>query len=136
MNNPPIYKCFVCEKDLESVSEDAIGQVHGGGEVRLSFDYGSRKWDCIAFRESVHEEGFLEHVQAVLQGQPSDFQSKTGPIGSRPRDQDQVASRASKLASCTHIIGVICDECFEAKSHLLRGFEKDQTERKPKLVVE
>ena len=134
-----ILKCFICEKGLAEIWPDCIGQVGGGGEVSLSFNYGSCRWDTICFREPIHEPGFHEHVAAILSGEippPFEKKSKSGIIGSIPRKLPADASRAERLATCTHIIGVICDDCFEKKAHLLRGYEQEEEGKKPKLVIE
>jgi hypothetical protein len=117
------YVCIFCEKSLDRVGPESgreCFQPQHGGEVKIIFDYGSR-YDWMGSRESTSSsEARMVEVDLGL-----------GPImvpesdGSKPRQESLDSSkRAERLSSCNHIVGVICDDCFEAKSHLFYGFER------------
>ena len=96
------YRCIFCECSLErACPEDGkeTFQPNDGGEVRLVFDFGSR-FDSMANRIVI-------------------------PDGSGPDPEVlEMPERSTRLSACNRIMGVICDDCFETKSHLFYGFEK------------
>ena len=126
---PPPKKvniCIVCETELEPVQYDSIAQPYGGSEIRIHHCFGSR-YDFIGFRNPIHEPGFHAHALAILNGEePPPFEQKTscGIIGSEPKEIPKEALRVHKLAACSHILGVLCDDCFEKKAHLFKGYEE------------
>ena len=119
------HKCFICEKGLPSVSVDASdpgkpGQSYGGGEVRMTFDYGSR-YDWMGSMEPVR--GGPSRPMTIL-GRAVEYQDI---VDRKPRDGAlHHESKAVRLSSCKYIIGDICDDCFESRSHLLKGYEKNE----------
>jgi hypothetical protein len=127
---PPPRKveiCILCEKELEPTSYDTIAQPYDGSEIRIRHCYGSR-YDFIGFRNPIHEPGFREHVLAVLERrEPPPFEQNTpcGVLGSEPKDIPKDADRVYRLAACSHILAVLCDDCFEKKAHLFKGYEKN-----------
>ena len=135
-------KCIFCEQELKNVDEDSIAQPYGGGEVKIRFDYGSRKWDCLSIREQCSVDGHNETRRCTLRGKVADIPMHNW---SRPISDEQLEKRAEsrkidprtmKLAACTHKLGVICDDCFEKKAYLFQGFEKEGPDANPKLRVE
>lgn len=132
-------KCLICERGLDPVSETSQEQPWEGGEVQVHFCYGSCKYDYIAFRDQVREPGYDQHILKIMKGEPSDWkptQSKDGTTGSKPKNEMiNHEDRDIRLASCLKIRSVICDDCFKAKSHLFRGYEKN-ADGKLELIVE
>lgn len=130
-----VHKCFLCEKVLESVNPDTEsfgcpGQSWGGGEARLSFAFGSR-YDYIGFREPIRG-GPVTKIKLDENGPEFDYQDI---IGHKPRIETLTDEpRAIRLASCSHIIADICDECYEAKCHLFKGYEKGEDDNLKLLV--
>ena len=102
-------KCICCEKELEPVSDSSVMQPYNGGEVRVSFHYGSR-FDWLGSRTPIRDDelNIVAHEprQGVLERE----------------------NRAERLSGCSHILAVLCDDCFEAKSHLFSGYEKTESE--------
>lgn len=119
-------RCFVCEKELKPIQEnkESIGQSWGGGQVRLSFSFGS-KYDWLGYRLPIHGK-LLNKVGKIPVHEY---------LGSKPNPKTLSDSdRAVALSSCTNIIGDICDDCFKKKAHLLKGYEQN-TEKKLDLLV-
>lgn len=139
LQNPKSAPCLICEKLLEPVSDTSIEQPHDGGEISAHFSFGSCKYDCIAFRQQVKEPGYDQHMIKRMKGEPSDWKptkSEHGVIGCKPRDEMiNHEDRDKRLAACYSIKSIICDDCFEAKSHLFRGYEKN-ADGKLELIVE
>jgi len=112
-------KCLICEKGLDPVSKTpkpkAIEQYYYGGDCEISFHYGSR-FDWLGFRSPVTKDNKI--------------------VGSKPRAEAANSDiRTHRLSSCSDIRFAICDDCFETKSHLFRGYEKNE-DGKLELVVE
>lgn len=135
-------KCIICEQELEDVDPDSIAQPYGGGEVKVSFCYGSRKFDSMGLREGCFVDGHEEYVTGKLNGKPIRFPQHNW---SKPLSDEELQERSEhkgmdlrtvRLSACNRILGVICDECFEKKAHLFQGYEKDGPNEKPRLVVE
>lgn len=99
--------CFICEKLLLKVSEDAICQSWGGGQVTVSMNFGSR-YDWLGARNPIGDgKGWL------------------GVEGSEPSPTVlQHPNRCARLSACNRIIATICDECFEEKAKFFKGYEK------------
>jgi hypothetical protein len=131
---PPPKKvdiCVICEKELEPVSYDSIGQPYYGGELKVSFNYGSR-YDYMGYQLPVTGPPYTDHDM----GEPMGVITSGTFVGTEPREETlNSESRAERLASCHRIIGVICDDCFEKKAHLFRGYQKPD-DVKLQLLVE
>lgn len=58
--------------------------------------------------------------------------------GSRKFDlaADPEGTRAEKLLACSKVVGYICDECFENKSHLFTGWNKSKEAHRYDLCIE
>lgn len=133
---PPPKKvniCIVCEKELEPVDYASVAQPYDGGEIRANFSFGSR-YDYIGFRSPVVGPPYTEHDL----GEPFGVIKSGQLIGTEPREGSMDApERANRLAACSHILAVICDDCFEKKAHLFKGYEENETaKRKLRPVVE
>jgi len=102
MNNKPEMKCICCERVLPSAFDNSIEHPLDGGEVRISFHYGSR-YDHLGYRTS---------------------------------DRTALTTKPEQLASCHKIFGVICDDCFEKKAELLRGYDEIRPKEKLQLAVQ
>lgn len=100
-------RCIFCEKELPANqgSKESNFQPENGGEVRVSFHYGS-KYDYIGYQSPVLE----------------------------PYSHKNHSDRSVRLAGCSHIMGVICDSCFRAKSHLFQGWNEKPDKSLEKLV--
>lgn len=119
-------KCFVCEKDMEYHGPSTSAAVYHGGTVQISFGYGSRKYDCICYCEPIEScetvDLFDNGLMVPVVKSSDDLQPKQQVL--------QNGSRPERLACCPNIVGYICDECFEKKSHLVGGWTYNKnTER-------
>lgn len=129
---PKVEICFVCEKELEKTSYDSIAQSYGGGEIRMSFCFGSR-FDWLGVRSPIRGGPIHE----IDMGEDFGVVSFQNPIGSEPIPEVlKNKNRATRLSACNRIIGSICDDCFEKKAHLLQGYESVEGEKKLQLLVE
>lgn len=134
-------KCIICEKELEPVSETSHMQPYGGGEVKVSFHYGSR-FDWLGSQRGIEDPNAPVQPDPIAKifGKKSDKMvrviSEEHPGTTEPVDGAlNHEKRAIQLTSCSHIYGVMCDDCFEAKAHLFQGFVRPPTP-KLKLTVE
>lgn len=103
---------------MEYNGSSTSAAVYDGGTVQISFGYGSRKYDCICYSEPTESCKTVDifgdgHMIPAVESS-DDLQPK--------QDILQNGSRPERLACCPNIVGYICDECFEKKSHLVGGW--------------
>lgn len=131
---PPrrFFVCICCEKELEPVSYTSTAQPYDGGEVAVSFHYGSR-YDHIGFTQPVIDPPYTEHdlgpeIGVVRSGQLVTTEPYPGVM--------DLPERENRLAACHAVLGVICDDCFQKKAPLFKGYMRNPETKKLTLVVE
>lgn len=134
-------RCFKCEKELEKSDDRGYDyQPYGGGTIQFSFGYGSTKYDCIVFRNQIRDPEFDDFVKKLLDGDPDVEwpKNKNGGILTTEPKEEMINSdqRDLQLASCSHIMGVICDDCFKKHCHLLKGYEQNEENNTLDEIVE
>lgn len=107
-----MLQCLICEKEL--VTHDISGTkwlplIDCGGRITIHMGYGSR-FDCAWY----------------MMATPSEL-----PITDKTtfkRADFPVENREMNLLSCNSIQAGICDDCFEKKQHLFKGYWKENDE--------
>jgi len=142
MNTIGRLKCLVCEKELKDVSEDSGStgakppQPYGGGEIRVSFDYGSR-YDWMGSRKSESDGSLGKQTIDLGQeyGGPFEVDIATHSIPYPGIIDNPNYNRATKLSCCSSIYAVICDDCFERKASLFVGLEQHYKTKEYEILV-
>lgn len=120
-------KCIICETELNSISPENSPQSElnpdNGGIVLFEFGFGS-KFDWMGYRNPIRGGPVTIYKNFFKKGKDLHYQDTvdTEPHPERLKSQN----RTEQLCACRKIIGVICDSCFEKKSHLFVGYECDK----------
>lgn len=97
--------CLCCEKELKI---DEFNCIYGGGVMKLSFGYGS-----------LHDQSDHELAEDYAQS----MEGSKGVLGWK------------RILLGDEIEAYLCDNCFDEKKHLIRGFEVTTETKRREIKV-